>query len=869
MDKKLVHIGVKRRSGRYPWGSGGEKTALVNKLESEGFSEREIAKSLKISTTELRNQKALAKAEEKEAIRLNVVRQREGGMSVAAISREFNLPPSTVRDLLKPHANLKYRIIKNISNKLKSLIGKSEFVDVGKGTEVYLEVSKTKLDNAITLLKNEGYEVHYLDVEQLGTAGGKKTTIKVIGPPGSTFGDLVAKRNDIIIPNFFSKDSGITFFQPDDINNMSSDRILIKYKNEGGQEKDGLIEMRRGVPELNLGEKRYAQVRIGVDGTHFMKGMAVLKDDVPDGFDVVYYTSKENTGNKLDVLKPQVKEGASKFGAVVKPNLYSKDGKEEFGVVNIVRDEGAWEDWDRNLSSQVLAKQSPRLAKKQLDIVYKNNRAELDEILSLTNPVVKEHLLKEFADKMDKASVELQAAALPRQTTNVILPDPKIKPTEAFAPNYNDGEQIIMIRYPHGGVFEIPTLTVNNKYSDYKDIIGKTAKDAVAIHPSVAQKLSGADFDGDFVLVIPDKNKKFRTESTLAGLKNFDPKTEYPKYPGMTVMSEGQKQQKMGDVSNLITDMTIKGASHAEIAAAVRHSMVVIDAVNHELNYKQSYIDNGIASLKKKYQGGANRGASTLISKSKSEERVPQRYDHYDIDPVTGEKKYTFTNRTYISKKTGKEVPYTTKSTKGAEFPLEKLTSGTLIEGVYGKHRDNLINLANEARLASTKVTPTPYSRQAYKTYFEEVKSLDRKYKNSIKAKPIERKAQVLAKELYRRKVAENPEMSYKEKTKQKGKAIRLARSRLKSNKPSIDITPREWEAIEMGALSKTKLKNILRNADMDVVRNYATPRAIKAGLSPSKKTRALQLIKAGYSSAEIAGALGVPVTQIHNIDKE
>ena len=48
----------------------------------------------------------------------------------------------------------------------------------------------------------------------------------------------------------------------------------------------------------------------------------------------------------------------------------------------------------------------------------------------------------------------------------------------------------------------------------------------------------------------------------------------------------------MGDVSNLITDMTIKGANNDELARAVRHSMVVIDSEKHNLDVKASARDN-------------------------------------------------------------------------------------------------------------------------------------------------------------------------------------------------------------------------------------------------------------------------------------
>ena len=875
-DNLIVHYGVKRRSGRYPWGSGGELLSKIERLAAKGFNETEIAAGLGISTTELRNQKAIAMASSKEAQRLNVIRQKERGMSIAAISREVKIPASTIRDLLKPDANRKYQIIKEISDILRKILRKDKFVDVGDGSEIFMGVSRTKLENAITLLRNEGYPVYYLAQEQLGSRAGRKTTVMVLAAKDVSYKELLANRSNIAIPNFEINDTGATFFEPSAINNVSSKRILVKYKDDGGADKDGLIEVRAGLPEFNLGAKRYAQVRIGVDGTHFMKGMVVQRDDLPKGVDVIYNTSKLSTGKKTDAMKPQIEEGVSRFGAVVKPNTFTKkDGTEEFGVLNIIGEkdkiliEGAWAGWNKNLASQVLSKQAPRIAAKQLDVVYENHKAELDDISKLTNPTVRNHLLEAFADSADRRAVDLKAAALPRQSTNVLLPDPNIKPTEIYAPNYKNGESVTLIRYPHGGVFEIPTLRVNNKTSEFKDIIGTAAKDAVAIHPSVAQKLSGADFDGDFVLVIPNKNKLIRTEPTLAKLKNFEPKVEYKRYPGMKVMDEKQKQRQMGNISNLITDMTIKGANQAEIARAVKHSMVVIDAVKHELNYTQSHIDNGIAALKTKYQGSARSGAATLISKTKSEERVDARKDYYAINPKTGEKVFTKTGETYINKKTGKRITKTMRSTKGYEFDAEKeLSSGTAIETVYAKHANRMKGLGNQARLATLSQQPTPYSRTARLTYKTEVASLDKKYKAAKASRPIERKAQLLGGDIYRDTVGANPGMSRPDKRKKMDQSLVLARTRLKAARPIINITPREWQAIELGAVSPTRLKSILRNADMDAVRSHATPRAVKTALSTSKTTRAKSLIAGGYTAAEIASALGVPVSQIRDIDK-
>lgn len=66
----LMHYGVKRRSGRYPWGSGenpyqrsGDFLARVEELQSLGKSEKEIASEVGLTTTELRMQVRVAKHE--------------------------------------------------------------------------------------------------------------------------------------------------------------------------------------------------------------------------------------------------------------------------------------------------------------------------------------------------------------------------------------------------------------------------------------------------------------------------------------------------------------------------------------------------------------------------------------------------------------------------------------------------------------------------------------------------------------------------------------------------------------------------------------------------------------------------------------
>lgn len=56
------------------------------------------------------------------------------------------------------------------------------------------------------------------------------------------------------------------------------------------------------------------------------------------------------------------------------------------------------------------------------------------------------------------------------------------------------------------------------------------------------------------------------------------------------------------DISNLIADMVFKGATEDDVVKAVRYSVDVMDAEKSVAIMDQSYIDNDISELKKKYQ---------------------------------------------------------------------------------------------------------------------------------------------------------------------------------------------------------------------------------------------------------------------------
>lgn len=869
-DDYLAHYGILRKSGRYPYGSGGpEKASSRNFLSYEaslrksGLTEAEIATGMGINTSQLRAAKSIARNEEKQAQIGMAQRLRDKGMSNVAIGQRMNIGESSVRALLEPSNKDRTDVLASTAAMLKDQVAKKKYIDIGTGVENQLGISQTKLSTSVAALQEDGYKIHYLKVRQLGT--GKQTTIKVLSAPDVPYSEVSKNRADIKQVQSFSDDGGRSYIGVQTPLSVSSKRVAVRYANEGGTSADGVVYVRPGIPDVSLGSSRYAQVRIAVDGTHYLKGMAMYKDDLPAGIDLMFNTNKDSTGNKLDAMKVMKDDPENPFGATVRQKTHPKTGK-VVSAMNIVNEEGDWDKWSKNLSTQLLSKQSPKLAKEQLAVTFERKKNEFDEIMQLTNPAVRKKLLESFSDDVDSAGVHLKAAALPRQRSSVILPINSLSETEIYAPNFRDGERVALVRYPHGGIFEIPELTVNNRHPEAKRSLGQ-AKDAVGINSKVAERLSGADFDGDTVLVIPNNNRKIKTAPALDGLKGFDPQRSYPPYEGMKRMTARTKAIEMGLVSNLITDMTIRGAPTSDLARAVRHSMVVIDAEKHNLNYRQSAIDNGISQLKTLYQGSAKAGASTLVSRASSTVRVAERKarsakEGGGIDRATGQKKFTPTGETFINNK-GQLVLKTFESKRLAETSdAHTLSSGTPIEKVYADHSNKLKTLANQARKEAVNTKTIPYSPAAKIAFAKEVSTLRAKLNVAQRNRPLERQAQLLANAAVQAKKDANPDLEKSEIKKIQGQELTKARLRTGAGKQRIEISPREWAAIQAGAISNNTLSHILSNADLDKVKELATPRT-QTKITDAKATRARTMLASGYTQAEIADALGVSLSTL------
>jgi len=912
-EEHLAHYGVLRRSGRYPWGSGNTQSqrnrdflSYVSELKRQGMSDAEIARGIGVMAgidyprNYFTAERSIARSQQKQEAISTITRLKERGWSNVKIAERMGMPESTVRAYQKPGEKDKADAIQTTAGILRDQVKEKKMVDVGRFTEKQLGITRDRMDTSIYVLKNEGHNVYTIQIQQINNPG-KFTTMKVLAAPGLSKEFVQRNRKDIrqIVENY-SDDWGRSFLTSQPPLSISSRRVKVKFAEEGGDKLDGVIHIRPAVKDLSIGNKRYGQVRIMIDDTHYIKGMAVYKEDLPAGKDLVFHTKLHGKGlTKKDAMKPlETKDPDLPFGSIIR-QIHGPDGKVT-SAVNLVGsptkpesgEEGHWDLWRRELSSQMLSKQRPALAQQQLDMTYTRRQRELAEIMSLTNSTVRKELLLRFGDSTDSAAVHLSAANLPRQSNKVLLPIPSMKPDQIYAPGYKDGDRVVLIRHPHGGTFEIPELVVNNRNREARKILGRNPRDAVGIHHKVAERLSGADFDGDTVLVIPNPHKQVIHTPALEGLKGFDPmKYKLPEDSPIPRMTKAQKGIEMGKISNLITDMTLRGASTEHLAQAIRHSMVVIDAEKHGLNWKLSEHDNGIPALKEEYQGGKRAGASTLISRAGAKVFVPHRVerpmrDDGPIDAATGKRVWVPTGRMVPERKTRTVTdPVTGEKTRvkvqvgmrpqmqESKKLAETENAFTLVgvpgkfaphpmEVLYATHANRLKAMANASRKEALRTPNTKRSPSAAKVYADQVKTIEAKLDLAERNAPYERQAQNLANAAWTQVRQANPHIEKEEQTKIKQQALNRYRLRVGANKDDIRLTQKEWDAIQAGALSHDKLERVLKHSDLDTIKTLAMPKTTPK-LSATALSRARQMEASGYTQQEIADHLGIGLTTL------
>ena len=389
-EESLEHIGMPRRSGRYPWGSGKDPyqrnadfLSRIEILKKEGWEEtpENIKNEFGLTTTQYRTQKGLAK-DERRMLKVSTAKSlKEDGLGPTEIARKMserfgeNINESTVRSLLDSKSESRMLKAKETADFIKKNVDEKGMILLGTGVDVELNISKEKLNQALALLEVEGYHVLGGRVPQASNPS-QMTTIKVIAPPdtpykinskGQKVSSAVYDYNNIhTLKEYISRDGGNTFEKKFNYpESMDSNRLMIRYKEDGGIDKDGIVELRPGVADLSLGESRYSQVRIMVDGNKYIKGMAIYGDpkDFPDGVDVIFNTNKSKSVPKMDVLKTIKDDPDNPFGSLIKdaeqggqywydpktgkrvsatdPNVKDK----KLGLINKRADEGDWTEW--------------------------------------------------------------------------------------------------------------------------------------------------------------------------------------------------------------------------------------------------------------------------------------------------------------------------------------------------------------------------------------------------------------------------------------------------------------------------------------------------------------------------------------------
>ena len=976
----LAHVGVGhlddppgRGSGRYGWGTGDNPgqhqydiISEVKRYRAKGMKDSDIARALlgdKATTTDLRAEIAIARTNQRMEERtraLELLNRPDVNGNVSKVGRIMGKSESSVRKLLDEDIARNTEKYSNTADYIRSKVDDKGVIDIGPGSEYSLGINRNTMNVAISMLEKEGYIKAYAQVPN-PTKKDAKTTIAVLCPPGTEYAVngpsdtkyINWKKNEINSLNDYTPNEGKQWQKLYSPSSLDSSRIMINYKETGGADKDGVIEIRRGVKDLSLGNAQYAQVRIAVDGTHYLKGMAMYADpaDMPKGVDIIFNTNKKQGTPMIDshthdlilngkmtkadydsdhgVLKPlKVNNDTKKvdqdnaFGALIKAggqNYYEdkkgsfvKDGdvfrlatksdkgdRYSLSPVNKLREEGDWDSWSKRLSMQFLSKQPVKLINQQINLSVAEKKSELADIMRLTNPVIKKKMLEDFANGCDSNANDLSVKGFKNQAFQVILPITKMKETEIYAPRYKDGDTVALIRYPHGGTFEIPILKVNNQNPSAKKIM-PNAKDAVGISPKTAGILSGADFDGDTVVVMPLASNRLAVKSTanskipeIEALKTFDTKT-YKLPDSAPPVTNKKKQTEMGKITNLITDMTAQEAPAREIARAVKHSMVVIDSEKHHLDMKRSFEENNIQELKVKYQNGG--GASTIFSRSNAQSYINKRKEVTDVKKMTpaqkkayeaGKKVYVDSGdlkvktKTITDPKTGKKTVQYLNETEPKKMKVrggEKYEdSFDLVfdrndpkEAAYARYGNTLKDLANQARKEMRAIKPIPVSQSAKKTYAAEVEQLNRDLRIAESNKPRERQAQAIAGVRASEKIKANPDLDYEHKSRIRAQELEKARYELGAKKQKIEITDREWDAIQANAISTNKLSRILNNTDQEAFKKRATPKDAAITLTSAKLSLIKSMYDSGmYTQADIAERLGISASTVSKAMRE
>jgi ATP/maltotriose-dependent transcriptional regulator MalT len=155
-----------------------------------------------------------------------------------------------------------------------------------------------------------------------------------------------------------------------------------------------------------------------------------------------------------------------------------------------------------------------------------------------------------------------------------------------------------------------------------------------------------------------------------------------------------------------------------------------------------------------------------------------------------------------------------------------------------------------------------PYSPEAKAQYAPQVKRLEAALNVALKNAPKERQAQVIANAEVQAKKLAYPDLEKKELKKIGQQALDRARQQVGAKKELVEISEKEWAAIQAGAITPSRLQQILNNSNMDTVKQMAMPKSHNT-LSTAKINHIATLKASGYTNEEIARKLGVSTSTI------
>jgi hypothetical protein len=280
----------------------------------------------------------------------------------------------------------------------------------------------------------------------------------------------------------------------------------------------------------------------------------------------------------------------------------------------------------------------------------------------------------------------------------------------------------------------------------------------------------------------------------------------------------------------------------------------------------------------------SNAGAATLISRAGARKPIPEMRPRSarrggPIDSTTGKRVLEPTGRTrpegkrILDPSTGRKVWTPTGRTVDIKYRPKQLAvtddafslvnpPGFRMEKLYANHSNKLKALANQSRKEALAIKPPIQSPEAKKFYAAEVKSLTAQLRNAERNAPLERQAQLITSTYVSQAKRNNPQMDAEDIKKIKQQALREARVRTGANKTKVKITESEWNAIQAGAIPKTKLEKIIANSDEHTLKALALPKkALKVSTSDLRRAKAM--LNSGYTQADVAEALGVGLTTL------